>query len=98
MNVYGEKIALGSFRFKGNRAKTTKVIMSWDTTIVTKYFSNKLDVDHRNYLATFHLPGLNGEYAIYPPQAAFWSQVLVVCMSCVATVNEAKSGLEYISR
>ena len=41
-------------------------------------FADKLVEDHRQPLSVIQLPGIDGEFAIYPPCLTFWNQLIAV--------------------
>jgi hypothetical protein len=44
----------------------------------TDLFADKLDVDDREPLTTFQIPGVEGSFELFPPKAVFWIQLTVV--------------------
>ena len=47
--------------------------------ILRVLFADKLDVDDREPVATFHIPGAQGgTFGLYPPKVVFWLQLTAV--------------------
>ena len=51
--------------------------------ILKDLFADKLDVDDRDPVATFQIPGVDGSFELLPPKVIFWVQLTVV-----RTVND----------
>lgn len=50
-------------------------------------FSDKLDVDDREPVASFQIPGVEGEFGLYPPRLVFWIQLTIVSSSMLFVLD-----------